>query len=369
MTDSYLILCTGPPGSGRDVFLESIIEYSKNKEKDLHYHHLFDYIQEVSLEEGFRVNKLNILDFYLNSPEKIRRYRNRAIERILEETRTEGGHHIVSTPYLFEWKGEFLPGLTGEDVEKLNPNMFVVVIDDVIKMWSRLKKDPQWKNQQYTLADIARWRRDETKAAYNFAYNFVPPKQLYIVAYRSEKQVLYDLIFEKNKKTIYLSHPVTGAEDIREDVLTLANELSKYYVVFDPLTINDWDVVSKWKQVRDEAHRKGTQIPDEIECIIEEDGVEKYYCDSKEVELAIKDIRRQIVDRDYKIIDSCDYLFVYHPRESISAGVMCEMVHAKGVAKMVYAMYPFEPSPFFEHYANQIFNNKEDFLNFLLEIS
>jgi len=141
--------------------------------------------------------------------------------------------------------------------------------------------------------------------------------------------------------------------------------LSVFFTIFDPLTIHDWAIVDCWKRVVDE----GTSTSGRFDCDVEyATGKKTFSCDASEVEYAIKDIRRQIVDRDYKLIDSSDYVFVYHPRKSISAGVMCEMMHAKIEGKMVYAMYPFEPSPFFEHYANRIFKNKKEFLGFVKEL-
>jgi adenylate kinase len=58
---------------------------------------------------------------------------------------------------------------------------------------------------------------------------------------------------------------------------------------------------------------------------------------------------------------------VYHPREELSAGVLCEMVEARGQAKFVYVYYPFEPSPFFEWYSTKIFSNEDKMIEFLKE--
>ena len=91
--------------------------------------------------------------------------------------------------------------------------------------------------------------------------------------------------------------------------------------------------------------------------------------DSIEVEAAIKNLRFQIIDTDYKIIENSSMIVVYHPRPSISAGVMCEMVYAKALAKMVYVYYPYEPSPFFEWYATRIFTDENELRDFLIKES
>jgi adenylate kinase len=60
---------------------------------------------------------------------------------------------------------------------------------------------------------------------------------------------------------------------------------------------------------------------------------------------------------------------VYHGIEEISPGVICEMVHAKSYGIPVYALYPKEPSPFFEYYSNRIFRDGNSFLKFLKEVA
>ena len=80
-------------------------------------------------------------------------------------------------------------------------------------------------------------------------------------------------------------------------------------------------------------------------------------------------MRFQIIDTDYKIIENSSMVVVYHPRESVSAGVMCEMVYAKSLAKLVYVYYPYEPSPFFEWYSTRIFTDEEELRDFLIKES
>jgi len=357
------VLCTGPPSSGRDNYIEELCKLAESSKKSIRCYHLFDFIVKEAELKGYSLNKLNILDFFLNNPEKMLDFRMNAVKKVGEEMKNKNQVHIISTPYFFEWKGESLTGLSGEEVKILDPSIFAVIIDDVVRVKEELGKDPQWRGHKFTLSEIAKWRREEIKGIFIFAHSFVPPRERYVIAREHDVRVLFDLIFNREKKTVYLSYPITGVDpDTVKEERAIAQELSEFFVIFDPLTIHDWAIVAHWKSIAD----KGPEKPETIKCTIEyATGKKTFSCNSREVEYAIKDIRRQIVDRDYKLIDSSDYVFVYHPRESISAGVMCEMMHAKIEGKMVYAMYPFEPSPFFEHYANRIFKNKEEFLGFV----
>ncbi|MFQ6052645.1 MAG: hypothetical protein ACE5OO_00230, partial [Candidatus Bathyarchaeia archaeon] len=146
-----------------------------------------------------------------------------------------------------------------------------------------------------------------------------------------------------------------------------ASSISDHYIVYDPYMMKDWSIVDAWRRMLNEAHEKGLDVPPRFSFTIEySDGVRTCECETAEVESAIKNIRFLVIDTDYKIIENSSAVVVYHPRESISAGVMCEMVYAKGLAKMVYAYYPYEPSPFFEWYATRIFQDERELRDFLI---
>ncbi|MCD6263931.1 AAA family ATPase [Candidatus Bathyarchaeota archaeon] len=361
-----VVVCTGQPGSGRDEYLQELRE-----RQGFFYYHLFNYIVEEAEKEGYTLNKLNVLDFYDSKPDKLEEFRARALRRIIEEIKERDGVHVVSTPYHFEWKGKSYSGLKEEEVKALDPDLFLVIMDDLARVRERLRKDPQWREHRFTLVELAQWRREEIMGVYRLSRSFTPYREFYLVAREHGVEFLKDLIFNRDKKKIYLSHPITGeGRAFFKGVRRFAEALQPYYAVFDPYMIKDWDMVETWRRVRNEAMKEGKEVPEKIKVTIEyADGSKEYELDSWDIEAAIKNIRAQIIDVDYKIIESCYCVVVYHPRERISAGVVCEMVQAKGMAKFVYAFYPFEPSPFFEWYSTKIFQDEESLIEFLKGIS
>jgi len=361
-----VVICTGQPGAGRDKYLQAL-----GSEQEFHYYHLFDYIVEEAEKQGFTLNKLNVLDFYDSKPGVLEAFRAEALKRIIDEIRKKDGVHIISTPYHFEWKGKSYEGLRQEEVKTLDPDMFLVIIDDLIRVRERLKKDPQWREYNFTLIELAQWRRAEIMGVYNLSHAFTPHKEFYLVAREHGVELLKDLIFNRHKKKVYLSHPITGEdESFFKKVRRFAESLQPYYTVFDPYMIKDWDMVETWRRMRNEALMRGRDLPEKINVTIEyADGPRRYELESWDIETAIKNIRAQIIDTDYKIIESCHYVIVYHPREQLSAGVMSEMIQAKGMAKFVYVFYPFEPSPFFEWYSTKIFSKENEMIKFLKEIA
>ena len=361
-----VVICTGQPGAGRDEYLQALRSH-----QDFHYYHLFDYIVEEAEKRGFTLNKLNVLDFYDSKPGALESFRASALKRIIDDIRKKNGVHVISTPYHFEWKGKSYEGLRLDEVKTLNPDMFLVIIDDLIRVRERLKRDPQWREYNFTLVELAQWRRAEITGVYDLSRSFAPHKEFYIVAREHGIELLRDLIFNRNKKKVYLSHPITGEdEQFFKKVRKFAESLKSHYTIFDPSMIKDWDVVETWRRIRNEALTRSGGLPEKIDVTIEyEEGSRRYELESWDIETAIKNIRAQIIDTDYKIIESCHYVIVYHPREQISAGVMSEMIQAKGMAKFVYVFYPFEPSPFFEWYSTKIFPEESEMIRFLKEIA
>jgi adenylate kinase len=365
-TRRRVIICAGAPGNGRDEILSGMKERSS-----FGYHHLFRYIVDVAKLDGTNLNKINILDFYDSQPEKMEHFRQEAVQKIVSEIKESGGIHIISTPYHFEWKGNRFQGLNTSEIELLNPDLFIVVFDDFVRVKDRLAKDSQWQDHRYTLGEIANWRREEVSGVYELANHFTPRKKVQLVAYENGPAFLRDLIFNPDKEKVYLSHPITGegAEFFR-DVTKFIESLGQYYVLFDPYLIKDWDIVEQWREAINETIDADQRLPETFTFHMDyKEGHMEAEFDIREVETAIKNLRFQIIDSDYKIIENSDIVVVYHPRNSISAGVMCEMVYAKSLAKLVYAYYPYEPSPFFEWYATRIFTNPDQLRDFLIKES
>jgi adenylate kinase len=359
-----VVICAGQPGSGRDEYLQELRD-----KRDAFYYHLFEYLVEEAEKQGYTLNKLNVLDFYDSKPMQLEGFRAAALERIIKEIGNKDGVHIISTPYHFEWKGKSYKGLEQHEVKALNPDLFLVIIDDLARVRERLKEDPQWKEHSFTLIELSQWRREEIAGIYNLSRGFTPHKEFYIAAKEHGADLLEDLIFNRQKKKVYLSHPITGEGlDFFKKVRRFAAALQPHYTVFDPYMIKDWELVETWRTVRNEALAKGKGLPEKINVTIRySDRIRKYEVDSWDIEAAINNLRAQVIDIDFKIIESGSYVVAYHPREQLSAGVLCEMVQAKGLAKFVYVFYPFEPSPFFEWYATKIISKEDEMIRFLKE--
>ena len=365
-TDKRVVICAGPPGNGRDDMLLEMKE-----KQSFHYYHLFEYIVEEARLHATNLTKLNILDFYDSQPEKMNQYHKAAVEKIVDDINNRGGTHIVSTPLHFEWKGNRFSGLHEDEVKTLDPDLFIMIFDDIVRVKRRLGQDVQWQDHRFTLGEIANWRREEVNSVYALARQFTPAREIQLVAYENGPDFLKDVIWSRGRDKVYLSHPITGeGPDFFKNITKFGDSLSEYYIVFDPYMIKDWDIVESWRAMVNEAIDKKEERPSKFVFSMDyREGPIEEEIDSIEIDAAIKNLRFQIIDTDYKLIENSHAVVVYHPRASISAGVMCEMVYAKALAKMVYVYYPYEPSPFFEWYATRIFTEENELRDFLIKES
>ena len=365
MGDRQVILCAGNPGSGRDEYIQKMLALF-NSDGRIKYYHFYDYLLQTLRSDGYNLNKETILDFVANNQRETERIRAATIDEICEEM-GDSGIHVVSTPYSFEWNGELIYGLTANDARKLNPDKFIVLLDDIVRIKERLRQDPQWSDKEFTLVELTKWRRTEVDGIEALAHQFDPPKEFYILPVEHNPKVLFELVTNARKKKIYLSYPITSTtEEERARTAEFARQIEDLYIIFDPITIKEWSLVEQWNEERDKAKGKKGRMPESIKCSISyELGDKTYECDSEEIRHAIRDIRHQIVERDYMLINASDYVVAYHQRRQISAGVICELVHGKTNGKFVYVMYPYEPSPFLEYYSHRLFTSTEQLLEFL----
>ena len=198
LTKKAIVICTSQPGTGRDQYLQEL-----RKKREFFYYHLFDYIVSEAEKEGYTLSTQNVLDFYDSKPAKLESFRAKALTRITSEIKERDGVHVISTPYRFEWKGKAYTGLKKDEIKTLNPDLFFVIIDDIIRVKDRLENDLQWKEHKFTLVELAQWRREEIMGVYNLSRSFTPYKEIYFVAREHDIDFLEELIFMSHKNEFF----------------------------------------------------------------------------------------------------------------------------------------------------------------------
>ncbi|WP_456394653.1 hypothetical protein [Thermococcus sp.] len=375
-----VILLTGPPLNGRDEYAEEALRRSK---EEYDYHHVFEYLIQVGKERGLKITRKNVLDFAISHPDLMNAIRDRAFERIRKEIdESEKRYHIVSTPSLFRWGSGSVLGFTLSNLKLLRPDRVIIVLDDILSVRRRIVNDPEWferfgnDKDNIKLTTLVLWREDAINHVKTLVHELEKEgvRVRYVLQFgiRHPHDTFLNLLFSENERPlVYLSYPMTGhEEEYYHRVRDFYTRLSRYFTVLDPGALDDWWVVAEYdSQINEDPSIRKIKIKHLL------DGEEVEELDREDIEHATDILRRQLVERDFNLVDVCKAIAVYHYTPEVSAGVISEMAEAYRTFAAIYLYYPFKrrPSPFMEFYGMQnpsrrtMFRDEEEMLRAMVE--
>lgn len=376
-----VILLTGPPLNGRDEYISEALERANGE--SYAYYHVFDYIREVGKERGVRITRKNVLDFAISHPDMMNEIRDEAFERIRKEI-DEGDKrvHLVSTPSLFRWGSGSVIGFTLSNLKLLRPDRVIIILDDVLSVRRRIINDPEWferfgeNPENIKLTTLVMWREDAINHVKTLVHELkkegINVRYVLQFGIRHPHEVFLDLIFRENEKPlVYLSYPMTGhEEEYYHRVRGFYEKLSEHFTVLDPGALDDWWVVAEYDN---QVNRNPKVKKIKIKHLLDGDVVEEL--DREDIEQATDILRRQLVERDFNLVDVSKAIAVYHYAEGVSAGVISEMAEAYRTLAAIYLYYPFKrrPSPFMEFYGMQnpsrrtMFKDEDEMIKAMVE--
>jgi len=354
--DHRRILVTSPPLNRRDEFLDDLLKAASEEgiDVDIDIYRVFDYMKRVGEKYSLNITRENVLDL---SPETLNSIRDEAIEEIVTEIREKESRSsrsvisIVSSPAIFRIAPShvhpegIIKGLSVRHIEKINPHEIYILIDDLINVKKRLLEDSAWKGRvEPKLSVLAAWRKESIDLVLDYIreiqskYDGRKIEWLVFSVNHPVKTFLELLLKEKPK--VYLSFPITGIplEVVEREISKFSSMISKYFIVLNPLTIKDWDLITEF-----EAAFSGDEDSIEINGI-------RLKLD--EVQESIDLVRSQVVERDISLVRNSNAVIVYHYAESASYGVFYEVMEAARLGKPIYVYFPSKKkrlSPFFEY--------------------
>ncbi|MDI3474475.1 MAG: adenylate kinase [Thermococcaceae archaeon] len=376
-----VILLTGPPLNGRDEYISEALKGADGE--SYAYYHVFDWLREVGKESGVKITRKNVLDFAISHPDIMNEIRDEAFERIRKEIdESDKRVHLVSTPSLFRWGSGSVIGFTLSNLKLLKPDRVIIVLDDVLSVRRRIINDPEWferfgeNPENIKLTTLVMWREDAINHVKTLVHELkkegINVRYVLQFGIRHPHQVFLDLIFRENEKPlVYLSYPMTGhEEEYYHRVRGFYEKLSEHFTVLDPGALDDWWVVAEYdNQVDQNPNIKKIKIKH----LLDGDVVEEL--DREDIEQATDILRRQLVERDFNLVDVSKAIAVYHYAEGVSAGVISEMAEAYRTLAAIYLYYPFKrrPSPFMEFYGMQnpsrrtMFKDEDEMIRAMVE--
>ena len=353
---------TGISGSGRLDLLNEVQRLNPR----LHVIDVGTRMYKKSEELGVQIPEGKILDM---DPLALDYLRAVTFEDILREIES-ASHDVVaiSTHVCFRWKKHLMQAFNFYYVNKLNPDVYVNIVDNAHNIYARLTASKACRGR-LSVKDILVWRDEEffiTKMLADYKR-----KPCYVFPRREDPSMLARILFDVEKalkegkkplRKAYLSYPIThvkGDERFFEEKEEIKRRLKDAgIVVFDPISIEDSALI-------DLALKAKEAGKDHVE--LQEEGVE-VRLSVQDLLSAIEDIRDQIVARDYQLINQSDMIVVFYPVRVLSPGVLSEVKYGYTHNKDVYALFPHEDaSPFFEYYTTGIFRDVDSLLEYLRE--
>jgi len=331
------IIISGISGSGRSAAITDLQKFTEKKypQKKIVIMNTNRKMWEVARELGMDVKREKMLDL---APPTLHALRSTVFERILKEVEEYEGKNkdiavIINTHATFRWREHLMPGLDFFYLTKLQPDLFITVIDVINDIYDTLEANPLWGGMNNRL-QIGIWQEEEAFITKLMAE--IIKKPFYLIARRQPPNTLYKLIFEHDvSERVYLSYPMTHIKDSekKKEIEDLTNELRDLgFIVFDPGTM--------------ELGKIHEEIPEDIR-------VFDFY---------------QTVYRDFQLIDQGTMVVVFYPEIVHSSGVVNEQAYGFRNNKYVFAIFPAENySPFTSFFADKTFISVETLIKYLKE--
>lgn len=236
------------------------------------------------------------------------------------------------------------------------PDLFITFIDDVIDIWWRLQYGPGGTGEEeYKLREIMAWRSAEIMATEMLARNLFETRcPHFVIAVKHPVLMLQRLILEPERLRVYSAYPITDAkkaiEDknidarIIKDVDENRRRLHEKHITFDPITIDEFDLIEMLKR------RDVPKSDSAISFNREEDrwAVKSEFCNFQLLSDAIEypdvienidpnqiseiesDMSFQISWRDYGMLDQVHCMAAFRPTfNKGSQGVQKELLYAE----------------------------------------
>ena len=265
---------------------------------------------------------------------------------------------LINTHSCFRWERGLFHAFDFDLLARLNPDMYITLIDDVDAIYTRLAQREDPHVFEFSLKDIMVWREEEIITTEMLAFAQLKPH--FTIPQKNPIDTIFKLMFRDDLKKSYISFPITKVldkPDIVDQIGEFRDTLAKHLIVFDPYTIQE----KRLLLLANEAEEIG-QTEIEVKTLGKKNRFN--LSDIKSIE---KDIDGQIISRDFRLINQSDMVIAFIPEvkgePDISAGVQSEIQYAHDLPREVYVIWPSqkEPSVWVEAMATQVFKGEKAF--------
>ena len=362
-------IVTGQIGVDKKPYLRAVADLAGQRGGKIDLFHVGD----LMYAEGPDVRPGRILDLPLSRLNTLRRA---AFKDIIASTSPAAEHPnvIVNTHATFRWRHGLFSAFDFDQVRKLEPDMFICLVDNVEVVHQRLHKE---HIIDATLKDCMVWREEEILATELLAQAMGCQNNFYILSRGRQTDTVETcarLVTRPDMKKVYPSFPmshVVDMPDVLAEIDHFRAQLAKHFIAFDPGDVDE-------KLLLDRAVEAARNSQDWVEIAAHSFGGR---ADAPPLRVSVRevldiagDIDGQIYMRDFKLIDQSDMICSLIPElpngtPGLSSGVERELQHAFEHTKEGYVVWKprKNPSPFITETATKIFRSVDEALAYFEE--
>jgi adenylate kinase len=344
-------IVTGQVGVDKGPYLQAVQNLAQSAGIDL----LVCHVGAMMYREAPDVPPGRILNLPITRLNTLRRSVFKEILRL-----ADGHEHVlVNTHATFRWRHGLFAAFDYDQMKAFNADLYFTLLDNVENVHQRLIKEHEI---DHTLKDIMVWREEELLATEILA-TIERGHGLFLLLARGRQdftaRTLFRLMFEPNRKRVYLSFPMSHVMDLPETLLQIQRfkeSMADHFTIFDPGDVDELLVHTAAMAALQEG-QTSVKVP------AAGGPVQLKTADVAQIS---GDIMGQIYARDFKMIDQSDLIVSLVPelpggKPAISSGVERELQHAFEGGKEVYVIWQCAtaPSPFITETATAVFTSVE----------
>jgi len=350
---------TGQVGVEKGPYLEALKAEAMRNGLDLEVCH----VGKMMYAEAPDVPAGRILNLPITRLNALRRSVFKEIIRIADRHE----HVIVNSHATFRWRHGLFSAFDFDQIKDLRADFYITLLDNAESVHQRLLRE---HDLDHTLKDIMVWREEELLATEIIANVSSGYGHFFMVSRgRNERtiQSTYGLLFEPDRKRVYLSFPMSHVMDLPETMAEIdrfKSAIAEHFVCFDPADVDEFLL-----------HTLALKAMENGSTTLQVEAAEgPITLKTADVAQISGDILGQIYARDFKMIDQSDMIISLIPelpggKPGLSSGVERELHHAFEGGKEVYVIWPGSavPSPFITETATRIFRRTEESIEYFKE--
>ncbi|MBC8105534.1 MAG: AAA family ATPase [Anaerolineae bacterium] len=347
-------IVTGQVGVDKGPYLEAVKQAALQAGHDVE---VFN-VGQMMYREAPDVPAGRILNLPISRLNTLRRAVFKEILRLSENHE----HVIINTHATFRWRHGLFAAFDYDQIKLFNADLYLTLLDNAESVHQRLARDHEI---DHTLKDIMVWREEELLATEMLA-NILRGYGHFFMVSRGRNilttQTIFRLMFERNRKTVYPSFPMSHVMDLPDTLKEIDKfraTLAEHFIAFDPGDVDEFILHTT-------AEKAVLEGKDTIEVQAADGPVT---LKTAEVVQISGDIMGQIYMRDFKMVDQSEMIVSYVPelpngKPGLSSGVERELHHAFEGGKEVYVVWACRgiPSPFITETATKVFKNTDEAL-------